>query len=103
LSARGCDRVRHVYNALCLRGGRDQELARALEEVLLELELGARGGAHVLATESATDVDLARLAADLPRHLRAKLIEIIFRLDPTILRDELGAQFDELLQLRRSA
>lgn len=84
MSARARDRLRAVHRSLLLRGGRDGDLARDVEDVIVELEQGARGGAHVLQTpEDAEqlDLELARLVSILPREGRARLIELVLEVD----------------------
>lgn len=78
--------MRAVRKTLLLRGGRELELARQLEDALVDLESDAKGGAHVLYTadddeSDAVDMQLARLVSALPKEKRAKLVELVLEVD----------------------
>jgi hypothetical protein len=106
--ARACDKVRNVVNTLRLRGGRELELVRTLEDALVELEPESRGGASVLRSidddsTDAIELDLARLTSVLSRELRAKLVELVIERDgPEVLKRELDrrAELARLLASR---
>jgi hypothetical protein len=100
--------VRLVHRTLLLRGGRDLELARQLEEALVDLDTDAKGGVAVLYTgdddkSDAFDLQLARLVSALPKHKRSKLVELVLEVDgKSVLRSELDrlAELERLLAMR---
>lgn len=77
-------RIRRVWSELTLRGGRDSENARLLEDVLVDLERQLRGGAAVLESSRPVDeleIELVKIARALPAERRRSICTYLLELE----------------------